>query len=183
MALVDSHWWAAPRRCPSYAQQYNYIPCGRSNERPYGWDEVGMFNNTLIIIRLNDACGRSNERPYVWDAVRMIDDCAVGGHCKRVSRRPAAYAQQYNYTLNVGTYLGASASEEQSNDKQWNTNTVRIARRCTFVSLNSHHGYHQSCCPLSRKAIRPRITVARAAASLMHSKGKPMTNVLPVLLL
>ena len=29
-------------------------------------------------------------------------------------RRCPSYAQQNNYTLNVGTYLGASASEEQS---------------------------------------------------------------------
>ena len=68
-------------RCPSYAQQYNYTPCGRSNERPYGLDEVGIFNNTLIIIRLYGACGRSKERPYGLSLVRVFDDCAVGGRC------------------------------------------------------------------------------------------------------
>ena len=31
----------APGRRPSYVQQYNYIPCGRSNERPYCWMMVG----------------------------------------------------------------------------------------------------------------------------------------------
>jgi len=54
-----------------------YDACGRSNERPYRLDEVGFFNNTLIIIRLYDACGRSNERPYL-SAVRMSDDRAAG---------------------------------------------------------------------------------------------------------
>ncbi|MDY5259062.1 MAG: hypothetical protein SPH30_08495 [Prevotella sp.] len=28
---------------PSYAQQYNYIPCGRSNERPYEMDDGRMW--------------------------------------------------------------------------------------------------------------------------------------------
>ena len=57
-----------------------YAACGRSNERPYRLDEVGIFNNTLIIISLYDACGRSNERPYRLSVVRVCDDCAVGGH-------------------------------------------------------------------------------------------------------
>ena len=59
-----------------------YGACGRSNERPYGLDEVGIFNKSLIIIRLYDACGRSNERPYGLSAVRVFDDWTVGGHCK-----------------------------------------------------------------------------------------------------
>ena len=50
--------------------------CGRSNERPYELDEVGIFNKSLIIILLYDACERSNERPYL-SVVRVCDDCAV----------------------------------------------------------------------------------------------------------
>ncbi|MDY4666796.1 MAG: hypothetical protein SO359_02695 [Prevotella sp.] len=30
---------------------------------PTGWMRLGVFNKSLIIIRLYDACGRSNERP------------------------------------------------------------------------------------------------------------------------
>ena len=37
-------------------------------------DEVGIFNKSLIIIRLYGACGRSKERPYgLWD-----DWCEAG---------------------------------------------------------------------------------------------------------
>ena len=41
---------------------------------PTWLDEVGIFNNILIIIRFYGACGRSNERPYgLWD-----DWCEAG---------------------------------------------------------------------------------------------------------
>ena len=94
--------------------QLTMVWCGRSNERPYGLDEVGIFNNTLIIIRMYDACGRSNERPYGLSVVRVFDDCAVGGHCCVGTRTASLLCQQHSYTLNVGTYLGASASGGQS---------------------------------------------------------------------
>ena len=71
-------------------------------------------HNTLIIIRLYDACGRSNERPYVLSVVMVFDDCAVGARCCVGTETANLIAKQYNYTLNVGTYLGASASGEQS---------------------------------------------------------------------
>ena len=58
-----------------------YEACGRSNERPYGLDEVGIFNKSLIIIRLYDACGRSNERPH--GLVRIACGLARGRHKAR----------------------------------------------------------------------------------------------------
>ena len=64
----------------------------------------------MIIIRLYDGCGRSNERPYGLSVVRVFDDCAVGGrYCVGTETVPLL-RQQHNYTPNVGTYLGASAS-------------------------------------------------------------------------
>ena len=71
-------------------------------------------HNTLIIICLYDACGRSNERPYVLSVVMVFDDCAVGARCCVGTETANLIAKQYNYTLNVGTYLGASARGEQS---------------------------------------------------------------------
>ena len=74
-------------------------------------DEVGIFNKLLIIIRLYDGCGRSNERPYL-SVVRVFDNCAVGVHCCVGTETANLIAKQNNYTLKVGTYRGASASEE-----------------------------------------------------------------------
>ena len=54
-------------------------------------------------------CGRSNERPYL-SVVRVFDDCAVGAHCKSGTETVPLLCQQHSYILNVGTYLGASAS-------------------------------------------------------------------------
>ncbi len=56
-------------------------------------------------------CGRSNERPYL-SVVRVFADCAVGEHCCVGTETVPILRQQHNYTLNVGTYLGASASGE-----------------------------------------------------------------------
>ena len=91
--------------------QLTMVWCGRSNERPYELDEVGIFNKSLIIILLYDACERSNERPYL-SVVRVFADCAVGEHCCVGTETVPILRQQHNYTLNVGTYLGASASGE-----------------------------------------------------------------------
>ena len=65
--------------------QLTMVWCGRSNERPY-LDEVGIFNKSLIIIRLYGACGRSNERPYL-SVVRIFDDCALVDIEKRAPER------------------------------------------------------------------------------------------------
>gem|GEM_PF-7093072 len=44
-------------------------------------DVVHIIKHNLLIIYCSFfACGRSNERPYWWDVVRVFDDCAVGGH-------------------------------------------------------------------------------------------------------
>ena len=51
---------------------------------PTGLDEVGIFNKSLIIIRLCDACGRSNERPYGLDDGRMWGWCE--GWCEAGTR-------------------------------------------------------------------------------------------------
>ena len=57
-------------------------------------------------------CGRSNERPNGLSVVRVFDDCAVGAHCCVGTETVPLLCQQHSYILNVGTYLGASASEE-----------------------------------------------------------------------
>ena len=60
--------------------------------------------------------GRHKARPlqlmwiYGLSAVRVDDDCAVGGRCCEGIETAPLIAKQYNYILNVGTYLGASAS-------------------------------------------------------------------------
>ncbi len=69
-----------------------YEACGRSNERPYRLDEVGIFNKSLIIIRLYDACGRSNERPYGLDEVGIFNKSLIiirlYDACGRSNERP-----------------------------------------------------------------------------------------------
>ena len=52
---------------------------------PTWLDEVGIFNNILIIIRFYVACGRSNERPYWLDDGRMWGWCE--GWCEAGTRR------------------------------------------------------------------------------------------------
>ena len=82
----------APRNVPTWLDEVGifnniliiirfYVACGRSNERPYWLDVVGIFNKSLIIIHLYDVCGRSNERPY--GLVRIACGLVRGRHKAR----------------------------------------------------------------------------------------------------
>ena len=93
--MAKNYAMTAIRR--SLVEAHSSVTPGQDAKRtqPGGLDEQGK--------------SASERLTSIFDAHSQRDPCRQSLVCGAPRRRPS-YAQQYNYILNVGTYLGASAS-------------------------------------------------------------------------